>query len=351
MGGRRGATAALVAAVAWLAWLELSRPTLLLVGNVTIDVVNGQRSAGGAVTYAAAAAAGFGITGRRACVVTAAAPDADLSSLRATGLDIVVVPSPATLTFEHSYTFWGSHRKLRVPAQPGVTLSPAHVPARCRGARVLLLGPLMPDDMDSAAFVADARSSWRGWLGCLALGRPQLVGLMAQGLQRDLDYGQRVVAVRAPSEQLLASLGPGTSVFLSDVETDAWRNGTAPALAARAARLLVTRGSAGADELTPTSAARHLPFPVDQVVDTNGAGDTFATAYMLALAAGHSSPAAVANWAGGLAVTQPQSCKPACVGDAIRAAMGSMPPSRRTHPLQGLARTLGLVAPSTASSL
>jgi len=43
-------------------------------------------------------------------------------------------------------------------------------------------------------------------------------------------------------------------------------------------------------------------------VDTNGAGDTFATAYMLALASRSSRPGAVANWAAAQAVSQPQAC-------------------------------------------
>ena len=53
--------------------------------------------------------------------------------------------------------------------------------------------------------------------------------------------------------------------------------------------------------------------------DTNGAGDTFATAYMLALAAGARNPGAIANWAAGRAVAMPQACKPGCVRDAVLA--------------------------------
>lgn len=58
----------------------------------------------------------------------------------------------------------------------------------------------------------------------------------------------------------------------------------------------------------------------------------------LAAAAGHSSPVSVAHWAGGLAVSQPQACKPACVTGALRASWRSMPPSpsRGWAPLQRL---------------
>ena len=41
-------------------------------------------------------------------------------------------------------------------------------------------------------------------------------------------------------------------------------------------------------------------------VDTNGAGDTFATAYMLALMQGQPQPGRAANWAAAQAVSQPQ---------------------------------------------
>lgn len=321
---RRLAYALAAIAVLFGAFVELSRPTLLLVGNVTTDVVEGSKSAGGAVTYAAAVAEAMGA---RTCIVTAADATADLSSLsRSRMLEVIVVPANRTLTFEHSYTFWGSHRKLRVSAQPGVTLQPSHVPRRCLWrASVILLGPLAPADLDAPAFVAAAHHSWLGWV--LRGFRTQHVGLMAQGLQRNLDSRGRVSAPRKPSHVLLDSLGPATSLFLSDVETDVWPNGTVEGLARQTARFLVTRGSAGADEHHAGSLSRHAPYPVETVVDTNGAGDSFATGYMLALAAGHSSPAAVANWAGGLAVTQPQACKPGCVADAIRAARHTMPPS------------------------
>lgn len=57
---------------------------------------------GGAIAYAAAVASAYGV---RACIVTAAGPDADLSVFK--GHELHVVPSEKTLTFEHSYTWWG----------------------------------------------------------------------------------------------------------------------------------------------------------------------------------------------------------------------------------------------------
>lgn len=54
----------------------------------------------------------------RACVVTAAAPGADLSVFA--GHELHVVPAAATLTFEHTYTWWGAalSRKSAQPCSP-----------------------------------------------------------------------------------------------------------------------------------------------------------------------------------------------------------------------------------------
>ncbi len=54
------------------------------------------------------------------------------------------------------------------------------------------------------------------------------------------------------------ALGPRTSVFLSDVETDVWPPGLVNELASRSARWLITRGEFGADEVIG-NATVHLP--------------------------------------------------------------------------------------------
>ena len=49
-------------------------------------------------------------------------------------------------------------------AQPNVTLSMQHVPRHCRRARVALLGPLMPEDLDAASFVQHQQGELPRWL-------------------------------------------------------------------------------------------------------------------------------------------------------------------------------------------
>ena len=46
---------------------------------------------------------------------------------------------------------------LRVLAEPNVTLGWNHVPVHCRRARTVLLGPLMPEDIDCQSFVHKTR--------------------------------------------------------------------------------------------------------------------------------------------------------------------------------------------------
>lgn len=98
------ATAVLVAVlpILWRAWFG---PELLIVGPITEDVVDGARYPGGAVSYAATVASALGA---RACIVTTASADAGpFPALE--GHDIIIVPSNRTLTFEHTYTFWGEY--------------------------------------------------------------------------------------------------------------------------------------------------------------------------------------------------------------------------------------------------
>lgn len=69
-----------------------------------------------------------------------------------------------------------------------------------------------------------------------------------------------------------------------------------------------------------------LLLQVPQAVDTNGAGDTFATAFMIALMRGDANPGHTAAWAASRAVMQPQTCKPRCAPRLITAAPGGLAP-------------------------
>lgn len=69
---------------------------------------------GGAVSYAAVAARALGA---RACVVTVAGPEASGRLGLFQGHALTLLHANETLTFAHTYTWFGSHRKLQVGAQ------------------------------------------------------------------------------------------------------------------------------------------------------------------------------------------------------------------------------------------
>jgi sugar/nucleoside kinase (ribokinase family) len=72
------------------------------------------------------------------------------------------------------------------------------------------------------------------------------------------------------------------SIFLSEEETAGWANGELEALAAACERVVITRGEEGATELTAAGVADIPPAPgaSAHTVDSVGAGDTFAAAFM-----------------------------------------------------------------------
>ena len=106
---------------------------------------------------------------------------------------------------------------------------------------------------------------------------------------------------------LQKSLGEGVSVFLSDVESDPWSEEDFAKVVSSSDRLLITRGDKGATEFIGGSSQMDIDATkVDRVIDTNGAGDTFATAYMLAMAAQSPNPGWDASRAAAVLITKPQ---------------------------------------------
>ena len=266
----------------------------------------------GAVTYAAAVARGLN---DKACIVTTAGSPADASFWA--GHHVHVIPTDSTLTFKHTYTWFGNARKLQVTAQPDHVLTAADVPLRCRLAKVLLVGPLTATDVDARSFTQPRGLLFR------ALLHFQHVGVMAQGLQRKLDRSGNVKHLNEPSALLLDSLTKGSTVFLSDVETDPWPVESFDGVVEQSRRLVVTRGARGVSAYVDRHGKRcdvHIPAERIKPVDTNGAGDTFATSYMLSLARGRSAQQALieGTWMASRVCLKPQDCKPACCAEAVQ---------------------------------
>ena len=247
---------------------------LLLVGPVTVDHIDDQRMPGGAVSYGAAVAAAFGI---RARVLTIAGPDADLTPLE--GHDVHLVKSDASVTFVFEPSDDG--RRMRVPAQPSRPLSASDLPEDWHDPGTLLIAPLIERDVDTPSFEAIARSTER-------------VGVMTQGLQRALDADGFVDISEPRNISLVRTSSHTYSFFRSEREAALWTNELSQTAVARGARLVTTRGSAGAELRRGEQRLEIDAFPTRSDIDATGAGDVFATALILALGQGEQAALQIA---------------------------------------------------------
>jgi sugar/nucleoside kinase (ribokinase family) len=232
----------------------MSIPDFLVVGHVAKDAdANGWRL-GGTVAYAATQACRLGLT---AAIVTRASRDVDLTHLLP-GVRVHCIPSETTTTFENRYD--GSRRIQRVWSQ-APAIGPEDVPQELRGARIVLLGPLLSEvTPDMAGLFAGS-----------------LVGCCLQGWLRDVgDDG----LVRRRAWPQGVSLRGVDIAFVSeeDMEDDeealnGWQR--------EAQTVVVTCGSGGATVWMEGKSRRIAAFPHAEV-DPTGAGDVFAAAFMVA---------------------------------------------------------------------
>ncbi len=241
-------------------------PQIVVVGAVTEDRFGRATRSGGSAPYAARALEALGI---RARVLTSASPSAYLDALAAH--EHTYVSSETSLAFAHDVE--GEERRLRVLSRPGGALTASDLPSSWRDAETLILGPLLPDDIEIESFAA------------LPVSR---ITLVAQGLQRQVARDGVVTLLDEPAAALFAVCDERTSVFLSHEEVALWPRGAVEDLARSCARVVVTRGADGADVYRPSDEVLYVPAAPATPLDTTGAGDAFAAAFTAALACGAS---------------------------------------------------------------
>ena len=153
--------------------------TLVVVGAATRDVAADDARGwklGGGVTYSAMAAAQLGVTVRALIGVDDhAATAAELDTLRAAGVDILLVPLESGPVFDNRRTPTGRQQFALAASD---LLSVASLPASWRAPHSALLAPVAGElDQDWATAFAPAT----------------FVTLAAQGLLRRLHPGEEVV--------------------------------------------------------------------------------------------------------------------------------------------------------------
>lgn len=196
-----------------------------------------------------------------------------IAALRAAlpGAEVVAVPAQRATTYENIYTLAGRRQYLRARA---ADLDVAHLPAAWRDAGIVLLAPL---NQELAPNLASAFPR-------------ALVGGAIQGWLRAWDEDGLVSPTTfAAAGDILPRL---RALLLSQEDIGLAANDSLQAIAARmepwsrlGPLLVMTRGAGGAVLLRAGEEPRAFAgYPAEEV-DPTGAGDVFAAAFLIELAA------------------------------------------------------------------
>lgn len=246
----------------------------LAVGNATHDVTPEGFRLGGTVSFAAVTAQRLGwhpgVLTRATLdgLVPPAAPigptgiqTTGLPGTALAGIPFHVMPSPVTTTFVNIYREHGRVQVIQAIAGP---VTPDGLPLEWTDVPVVLLGSI----------AQEIPPVWAGMFPSA------LMGIAPQGLMRRWDEAGHVSP--GPWEDAEAFLARADAVILSredvgdDDERIAW-------LAQRARLLVVTDGWHGATVYQGGTSVQISARPAVEV-DPTGAGDVFATAFLLRLA-------------------------------------------------------------------
>lgn len=233
----------------------MTQPDFLVVGHVTKDIKPTGYTLGGTATYAAATAHRLGVN---AAIVTSASDDLDLSLLD--GIAIHRVPAPHTSTFENIYADGHRTQYLRGVA---ASLDCNDVPPDWRAAHTVLLGPLT-QEVDPNIVDCFRRS---------------IIGVTPQGWMRAWDAEGRVSFTPWASAGKVLSRANALIYSIEDVHSD---YAFIDMLGRLARIMIVTDGAQGANLYTG-GARSHFPAYAANEVDPTGAGDVFATAFLIRL--------------------------------------------------------------------
>lgn len=240
-------------------------PDLVLVGHLAQDLQpDGTLRLGGTITYAALLATRLGL-----CVgIVTSAPALDVAQLAtlipSAAIHAVEVPTPTI--FENRYHDGQRQQFLHSRA---TLITPAAIPPEWSAAPMVLLGPIADEIAPAVAAV---------FTGPLRAATPQ-------GWLRAWDATGRVTPI--PWHSADAILPHLTALILSVEDLaraagDADGAATVQGWAQRVPYVVLTDGPRGAT-LWQRGMAQHIPAFSVAEVDPTGAGDCFATAFLVAL--------------------------------------------------------------------
>jgi len=177
------------------------------------------------------------------------------------GVAIHMLPSAVSTTFSNIYHAGQRTQILEALAQP---IEPEDLPAAWAGAAIVLLGPLV-------------REVPPAWVNVFP---NALLGVTPQGWMRRWDTAGRVSPTRWDNAAEFLSRADVVILSREDVGGD---EAYIAVLAAQARLMIVTDGWHGAT-IYQGGSCRHVPPRPTQEIDPTGAGDVFATAFLIRLA-------------------------------------------------------------------
>ena len=239
---------------------------ILFIGHVTRDLIDEAPDSdyrqGGTVSFAAATAHKLG---RHPAVVTRAASVDDVA-IMPKGTDIYLLPSAETTTFANVYT---DHSRIQYCYAAAPPIKAEDIPASCRAPQAVLLGPLVNEIGPDVAGLFDENT---------------LVVAVPQGWMRTWDETGRVFAKRWENA---ADILPHIDVLILSLEDIDYDTSRLIPVFDYLSLVVVTEYHDGSTILERQDDGSILetkiaPRPAVEL-DPTGAGDTFATAFMIRL--------------------------------------------------------------------
>ena len=233
-------------------------PQFVIAGHVCQDILpDGGLGLGGTASYAAVTALRLG---QSVGLVTSAGPDLDVAQTFP-GVQVACHPAAATTLFENIYLNGGRKQILHRRAD---VLECAHVPPAWRRVPLVYLGTIDQEIDPSLFFCFDQA----------------LIGVMPQGfLRRWDDKGQVFYTDWNPPEAILRRINV---LVLSELDVPD-PDGLVQDWGRFIDIIVVTRAARGATVYRQGESC-HYPTRPAQQVDPTGAGDVFATAFLIRLA-------------------------------------------------------------------
>jgi len=245
----------------------------LAVGHICYDILPDGMVIGGAAAYAGAVARAAGC---RTAVVTSSSVDDDWRQ-QLPGIEIHRIPSPKTTVFENVYTPAGRIQTIHSVADK---IESKDIPITWQRASIVHLAPIA-NEVDPQMIRLFSNS---------------LVGLAPQGWMRNWDKAGRVFSGTWQDAESFLRLA--AVVFISDEDLtddhilEQYRKWS---------RLLVMTQGADGCTVFMGDKSHHFPVSPGPVVDTTGAGDIFASAFLVRLFQTGGNPMEAARFANEIA--------------------------------------------------